>query len=173
MVDKDSRHSVPLFGEPTFHLGDEPWSRGLQLVDADALSRLCGRSKLATLISKSWLGAPGSPCGSSIQATGASWNLAFCQLLGEQALSCHGLHLGCRHVIQLVMPTKKFCSWVVPDRCVFFVLNDGRGVGAFSSVEIKRDRCVWRMVPINALIFGIWCFGRLNLFKSLRRRRPG
>jgi hypothetical protein len=68
--------------------------------------------------------------------------MAFCHLLGGQALSCRGLHLGCQHVVQLVIPTKKFCCWIVSDCIVFFILNDGWGVGAFSSIKIKRDRCL-------------------------------
>jgi hypothetical protein len=40
VINKDCCHHLPFLGKPTLDLGDEPWSAGLQVIDADALSQL-------------------------------------------------------------------------------------------------------------------------------------
>jgi hypothetical protein len=138
VINKDSCHPVPLLGKPTLDLGNEPWSCGLQLINTDALARLCGCSKLPTLLTCLWLGSPWSSGGFPIQAAGASWDLALGQLLWEQSALGHALHFGCRHMIQLVMPAKELCTWILwGNSSVFFVFNDDWQVGAVVCIKIK------------------------------------
>jgi hypothetical protein len=136
VINKDSCHSVPLLGKPTLDLGNEPWSCGLQLINTDALALLCGCSKFPTLLTCPWHGSPWSSGGFSIQATGASWNLALGQLLWEQSALCHALHFGCRHMIQLVMPPKELCTWILlRNSSVFFIFNDDWQVDAVGCIQ--------------------------------------
>jgi hypothetical protein len=84
-----------------------------------------------------WLGSSWSSGGFSIQAAGASWNLALGKLLQEQTALGHALHFGSRHVIQLVMPAKELCGGVLVNSSVLFVVDDDWQVGAVSCIKVK------------------------------------